>query len=179
MLYTAGNGLFPFIKSDQGIWFRQTGLCQFFFARPAKTWHLAKVRTTNASAHWMQCNDGSDEEGLLTTLFSLHLPSAQCPRCQIGCTEYSLIRYPKISAPLSVTSKHPESTWRCSCLLSPCWCWASMETRPTKGPLRALLHLQTPASAAAWYHVSSAKVRMGRTLSVLRARAKVVWGCWN
>ena len=57
----------------EGIWFRQTGLRQFFFARPSKAfWYLAKVRSTNASAQWVQCNDGSD--AFLTS----------CPHCQIG-----------------------------------------------------------------------------------------------
>ena len=87
MLQTAGKGLFQFIESVTRHLISANRSMPFFFARPSKTfWYFAKVRTTNASAHWMQCNDGSDEEGLLTTLFSLHLPSAQCPRCQIGCS---------------------------------------------------------------------------------------------
>ena len=66
------------------------------------------------------------------------------------------VKYQKISAPLSVTSKHPQSAWRPSCLHSPLWCSAFRAAKPKD------------------YLVFSAKVLLDRNqLNVLMARLKV------
>ena len=89
-------------------------LCWVFFQRWYKTsltsWAPARLGQGGQGRHRLDWR--GRQKSPTVKEFRIFPTTAQCPRCQIGCTEYSLIRYPKISAPLSVTSKHPGSTWR-------------------------------------------------------------------